>query len=66
MTFDISMLTDLINNVGFPIVVCGYVMVKLNKTVEKNTEATNNLVLLVTRLLDHTHMDNNDSKDDAN
>lgn len=55
MTFDVNIITDLINNVGFPIVVCGYVMIKLNKTVEKNTEATNNLVLLVTKMLGHLH-----------
>lgn len=54
---NIEILTDLINNVGFPIVVCGYVMIKLNKTVEKNTEATNNLVLLVTKMLGHLHND---------
>ena len=63
MTFDINILTDLINNVGFPIVVCGYVMVKLNKTVEKNTEATNNLVLLVNKLFEHLHDDDEEKGD---
>ena len=51
MNFDVSTLSQLVGNLGFPIVMCGYVMVKLNKTVEKNTEATNNLVLLVTQLV---------------
>ena len=64
MTFDVNILTDLINNVGFPIVVCGYVMIKLNKTVEKNTEATNNLVLLVTKMLSRLH-DEEPGKGDA-
>ncbi|MCK4997142.1 hypothetical protein KAS08_02465 [Candidatus Pacearchaeota archaeon] len=31
-----------VSSVGFPIVMCGYFMVVLNKTLKQNTEATNN------------------------
>jgi len=38
-------LINLIANVGFPIVIATYVIVRLEGTVRKNTDAINNLVL---------------------
>lgn len=35
------MISQLIGSLGFPIVCCGYMMLKMNKTIEKNTEVTN-------------------------
>lgn len=43
---DITMITDLIGSYGFPIVACLYMMISCNKTVNKNTEATNKLITL--------------------
>jgi hypothetical protein len=33
----IQLLLQAVSTVGFPIVVCGYVLMKLNKTIENNT-----------------------------
>lgn len=38
---DVNAITQLIGSLGFPIVCCGYMMLKMNKTIEKNTEVTN-------------------------
>lgn len=43
MTLDINTLTQLIGSVGFPVVMCIYMMVVNNKAVSANTEATNAL-----------------------
>lgn len=50
---DISVITQLIGSLGFPIVACGYMMVTNTKVVKENTEATNKMVALVEKLLDH-------------
>lgn len=65
-----QVLTSLVGSLGFPIVACGYMMVKMNKTIEENTKATNNLCNLVTALIGHkdseVHEDNlSYKKDDA-
>lgn len=43
---------QLIGNLGFPIATAAYLMVKMNKTIEANTAATNSLSQLVGRLFD--------------
>ena len=50
MEFDVTVLTQLIGSLGFPIVCCGYVLVKMNKTIEENTKVTNNLCNLILQL----------------
>ncbi len=40
-------LTSLISNVGFPIAIALYVLVRLEGTLKKNTEAINQLALIV-------------------
>ncbi len=42
---------NLITNLGFPIVCCGYMMITNNKTLRENTEATNKLVILIEKLV---------------
>ena len=49
---DVTVLTQLIGSLGFPIVCCGYMMFVMNKTLKENTTATNNLVNLVEKLID--------------
>ena len=44
---DFAMITQLIGSLGFPIVCCGYMMIKMNKTIEDNTKVTNNLCNLI-------------------
>lgn len=51
MNIDITALTQLIGSLGFPIVMCGYMAIKFNKTLEKNTEAVNSLILVVSHLM---------------
>lgn len=40
-----------ISQVGFPIAACIYMMVVNNKTVEKNTEATNKMISVMETVL---------------
>lgn len=47
---DFTMITQLIGSLGFPIVCCGYMMIKMNKTIEDNTKVTNNLCNLILQL----------------
>lgn len=44
-------LSQLIGSLGFPIVCCGYMMFTCNKTVQQNTESTNELCLLIREFL---------------
>lgn len=48
---DIGAITQLIGSLGFPIVCCGYMMLKMNKTIEKNTEVTEATYELIKALL---------------
>ena len=50
--FDFNALSQVIGSVGFPVVMCVYMMVTNNKTVQANTEATNALKEVVSRLID--------------
>lgn len=50
---DYTVISQLIGSLGFPIVVCGYVLVRLNKTVEENTKSTNQMVALMRQVLEH-------------
>lgn len=43
---NMTIFTDMIGNYGFPIVACLYMMFSCNKTVNKNTEATNELITM--------------------
>lgn len=49
---DYTVISQLIGSLGFPIVVCGYVLVRLNKTVEENTNSTNQMVALMQQVLE--------------
>ena len=49
---DVTIITQLIGSLGFPVVCCGYMMIVMNKTLKENTTATNNLVNLVEKLID--------------
>ena len=48
---DVGAITQLIGSLGFPIVCCGYMMLKRNKTIEKNTEVTEATYELIKALL---------------
>ena len=48
---DVGAITQLIGSLGFPIVYCGYMMLKMNKTIEKNTEVTEATYELIKALL---------------
>lgn len=48
---DIATITQLIGSLGFPIVCCGYMMIKMNKTIEENTKVTNKLCSLILQLI---------------
>lgn len=48
---DVGAITQLIGSLGFPIVCCGYMMLKMNKTIEKNTEVTEATYELIKALL---------------
>jgi hypothetical protein len=37
-------LIEIISQVGFPIAMCFYFIIKFEKTIKSNTEATNNLI----------------------
>lgn len=49
---DITVVSQLIGSLGFPIVACGYMMIVNTKTVKENTEATNKMVALMERIMD--------------
>ena len=42
-------LVNMISTVGFPIVLCFYLVVKFEKTLDKNTEAINNICEIIKR-----------------
>lgn len=48
---DISVITQLIGSLGFPIVCCGYMMIKMNKTLEENTKQTEKVGQLIDLLM---------------
>lgn len=50
---DFNTISQLIGSLGFPIVCCGYMMLKMNKTIEKNTEVTTKLYELMTTIIHH-------------
>lgn len=56
---DITTLTQLVGSLGFPIVCCLYYMVSMNRTLKENTNATNKMVELLTRML---HLDSHSEK----
>lgn len=45
-------LTQLISTLGFPIVCCGYYMLKMDKTLSENTKATQEISRLISLLLE--------------
>jgi len=61
---DISALTQLVGSLGFPIVCCAYMMVSMNKTIAANTEATNSLAKLVTKLMNKCGVEAGDVSND--
>ena len=50
------MLTQLIGSVGFPIVMCGYMMITNNKTLQSLTESINNQTNILGRVLERLEM----------
>lgn len=48
---DVTVITQLIGSLGFPIVCCGYMMLTMNKTLKENTNVTNKLYELLTAFL---------------
>ena len=50
------MLTQLIGSVGFPIVMCGYMMITTNKTLQSLTESINNQTIILGRVLERLGM----------
>lgn len=54
---DVAGLTQLIGSVGFPIVMCGYMMLSNNKTLEKLADVISNNTNILTRVLEHLGLD---------
>ncbi len=54
----VQILEQFIGSYGFPIACCAYMMITMNKTLEKNTESTNNLCSLISMLLDREGINN--------
>lgn len=54
---DINALTQLIGSVGFPIVMCGYMMLSNNKTLEKLTDVISNNTTMLSRVLERLGLD---------
>ena len=54
----IQIVEQFIGSYGFPIVCCAYMMITMNKTLEKNTESTNKLCDLISKLLDKEGINN--------
>lgn len=54
---DVNALTQLIGSVGFPIVMCGYMMLSNNKTLEKLTEVISNNTNILSRVLERLGLD---------
>lgn len=50
MNIDINVIAQLIGSLGFPIVCCGYFMVKTNKAIENNTKITQQLYNFITAM----------------
>ena len=51
---DVNVITQLIGSLGFPIIACGYMMVKMNQTIEQNTKMVHHLCDLVSNLIERT------------
>ena len=56
MEFNLNDISNLIGSLGFPIVCCGYMMIVNTRTVKENTAATNKMVAVMERVLDHLNM----------
>lgn len=56
----ISMLTQAVGSLGFPIAACAYMATTMNKSLQANTQATNALAALVQRLMDKAHFESGD------
>ena len=50
MEFDISTLTTLVSNIGFPIVCCIYMITTNNKSIKENTEVVRSLKELINQM----------------
>lgn len=48
---ELNEIVNLISSVGFPIACCLYMMLVNNKTVSKNTEATNKMISVMETVL---------------
>ena len=48
---ELEQIVNLISSVGFPIACCLYMMLVNNKTVSKNTEATNKMISVMETVL---------------
>lgn len=51
MTVDIAEITQLIGSLGFPIVMCGYMAIKFDKTLTENTKAIQSLTAIISHLV---------------
>lgn len=54
---DVNAITQLIGSVGFPIVMCGYMMVSNNKTLERLSEVISNNTTILSRVLERLGLD---------
>lgn len=54
---DVNVIMQLIGSLGFPIVCCGYMMVKNDKTLERLTDVIGNNTKVLTRVLEHMGLD---------
>ena len=59
-----TIFTDMIGNYGFPIVACLYMMFSCNKTVNKNTEATQELITMFKMFIESQAKKNDKEGDD--
>ena len=50
---DINMITQLIGSLGFPMFVAVYTMTTMNKTLTANTEAINQMSIVLGKLVEH-------------
>ena len=52
MAIDINEIAQLIGTIGFPIVMCGYMAVKFDKTLAENTKAIQSLIGVISHLVE--------------
>lgn len=55
---DVTLITQLVGSLGFPIVCCGYMMVTNNQTIKQLTEAVNSLTSAIGVLIHDRDLDN--------